>query len=104
MHTEQLLDNYYQVCNDLVNRFLNLLFEGNFVDRDWVGGEVAGVLSFCDYFASMDDIQHFFEYGMEPDEWFTYYDWCMDNHMEGKPLPLNMKNWLLAERSKFNKK
>lgn len=103
MHTEQLLENYYKACNDMVDRFLNLLYQGEYVEREWVAREVAGVLSFGDYFADMDLIQKFFEYDMTADEWFKYYDWSMDIMMQCKQLPMNLKNWLLAERSKFDK-
>ena len=103
MHTEQLLENYYKACNDMVDRFINLLFEGEYVERDWIAGDVSGVLNFGDYFANMEMIQYFFEYNMTAEEWFKYYDWEMDIRMQNETPLLNLKNWLLAERTKFKK-
>jgi len=104
MHTEQLLENYYKSCNDMVDRFLNLLFEGEYVERDWIADEVAGVLNFGDYYAGIESIQKFFEYEMTAKEWFDHYDWELDIRTEGKEPEMNLKNWLLSNKSKFNKK
>ena len=85
------LDNYYKACNQLVESFLRDLFaddEEYEVDYDWIGGACGEVFAFSDYFLNMDQVADYYEYGYDPDLFWSWYD----DYIE-KEDNINMKNY-----------
>lgn len=94
------LENYYNACCDLAEAFIESLFP----DADkpteiwWVANDIGGVLCFSDYFVGMENMVHYFEFGLTPDEFWEWYDRNVDPQ-EGEGDGITMRYFIQSKRN-----
>jgi len=91
-HRKEILQNYENAINDLVDYFVWKYFRGVEVDECWMGLEIGGVYQINDYFFNMSDIIDFIKYNYKKDDVFDYYDYALKEQEQNKP-PISIRNW-----------
>lgn len=62
---------------------------GEYVEYDWVVGEVGGILCLADYFINYDDIRRDIDNCIPKTEFLEWYYFCLEGDTK-----INYKNWL----------
>lgn len=89
----EILDKWESACHKLATVFLTALYGAEKPEWFWVGDEVGGVLTWGDWFVSMDNMADYFRYRMTPDEFFAWYDQWIYQDDEKKQL--NIRHFMM---------
>ena len=89
---KEILQNYENAINDLVDYFCWKYFRGVALDTYWVADDVGGVYFINDYFFNVSDMVDFIKNNYTQNEMFDYYDYALKQHEKNK-TPINIKNW-----------
>ena len=66
---------------------------GEYAEYDWVADNVGGILVVADRYIGFDDIRHDIDNAIPKDEFFEWYDYCVENEAN-----INYKSFLMGAR------
>lgn len=84
--------NYEKACEKLALEIVKRYYEKD-CEKWWVADDIGGVLFINDQFLSLNLVVEALRHDLTKDEYFDYYDYQLDQHMEGKS-PYKLSVWL----------
>lgn len=62
------------------------------IDYYWVANDVGTVFEFADYFFDFNTVLKCYELGINKEQLFTWYDFCLDSH----PVNISLAKYILS--------